>query len=167
MADRQEKRKIRICYWDQQNRHVDVAKLNLQLHLKMLGDIDLVELQTLNDPQKHPCDLLMIAAENIPAEKFPEWIEALENRIVRIGDIWTPALIFSKLDFNVLEQILMKSTMSNWYFDVIDPDHLNSLPIRVANLLRIHDHLHELNRYENRLSELESKVKQLLDELND
>ena len=53
----------------------------------------------------------------------------------------------------------------NWYFDVIDPDHLDSLPMRVANLLRIHDHLHELSRYEKSLADLQADVRQMQQKL--
>ena len=49
----------------------------------------------------------------------------------------------------------------NWYFDILSMEHIDSMPIRVANLLRIHDHLHELERYQNTLATLNHRVDQL------
>ena len=53
----------------------------------------------------------------------------------------------------------------NWYFDIVASDQLDSLPIRVANLLRIHDHLHELHRYSAALSSLTAQTEALKQEL--
>ena len=42
-----------------------------------------------------------------------------------------------------------------------------TLPIRVANLLRIHDHLHELKRYSAALDDITVKVKMLESQMKD
>ena len=54
---------------------------------------------------------------------------------------------------------------SNWYFDIIHPDHLTSLPVRIANLLRIHDHLAELHRYEAELGRMQQNIRMIEAEL--
>jgi hypothetical protein len=62
-------------------------------------------------------------------------------------------------------EVLEQTLNSNWYFDLLHPDHLSSLPVRVANLLRMHDHLHELLRYEKELKRMQADIGRIEAEL--
>lgn len=154
----QRQRTLRICYWDGAKRHFGRHKAIFEKYLKRLGDLSFYEMKTLEDPNFAPCDLLVVAAETIPPKNFSDWLRELHQRIKKQQNIWTPAIILSSVDFGVLEDLLAEVNSSNWYFDIINPEHVESLPIRVANLLRIHDHLHELRRYDEKHRALQEQL---------
>jgi hypothetical protein len=75
-------------------------------------------------------------------------------------------LIVAELPVNEARLLMEHAIKSNWYFDVVRPEHLDSLPVRVANLLRIHDHFHELRRNSETLDRLQDRVNMLEHEVN-
>lgn len=158
-------RVLRIYYWNADPRVVDADRMQLEKLLKRLGDIKLTTIKSLELVPKDGCDLLMIAAHSVPKKEFAKWLMGLRSRIHSNGGIWVPALILADIGFDVLSEILTDVAAENWYFDIIMPSHVESLPIRVANLLRIHDHLHELNRYALAISEVSNRVRDLEVEL--
>jgi hypothetical protein len=146
---------------DANSKVIDHKKMLLEERLKTLGTITVQGIKSLDDPKFKPCDLVIIDANLIPQEDFPQWLSGLGSRIVMQGAIWVPALIISDISFKSLREIMLVATGMNWYFDILSMDHVDSLPIRVANLLRIHDHLHELERYQKTLTELTERVDKL------
>lgn len=154
-------RKLRICYLNSQPRIVAVSKLSLEKMLQQLAQIELIEIKTLHDPALNPCDLLVVAAESIPEDEFLKWLRRFSKSISLQGNIWIPAIIFSNTSFKLLQSFFDEAHKMNWYFDILSSEELNSLPMRVANLLRIHDHLHELTRYRRELDELNDKILEL------
>lgn len=158
-------RTLRLFYWNADPRVLDADLMQLEKLLKRLGDVKLTSIKSLDLIPKDGCDLLIIAAHSIPKKEFPKWLMGLRARIHSNGRIWVPALILADVGFEVLADILTDVTAENWYFDILLPSHVESLPIRVANLLRIHDHLHELNRYELAIAEVSNRVKDLESEL--
>lgn len=158
-------RNRRICYWDAQSNSVGALKINFERHLKFLPGFDLVSLDSLDDEEFNPCDLLIISAKSISGEDFSTWIAGINKRVIAQNNIWTPALIFSEADFSDLSSELHDYADNNWYFDILHPDHLDSMPIRVANLLKIHDHLHELWRYKDQLDTMQSQISEIEDSL--
>ncbi len=158
---------LRLCYWNAEPRVVDPHRMHLEEVLKILGAIELKTIKSLDDPNLMPSDLIIIAAQAIPEEDFPNWLSGVSQRMSLQGRIWLPALILADSSLNALNEILEQASKMNWYFDIINPDHMSSLPIRVANLLRIHDHLHELGRYEETLDKLQTKVESLTAQLTE
>lgn len=158
-------RTLRICYWDGAKRQFGRHKAIFEKYLKRLGDLSFYEMKTLEDPAFAPCDLLVVAAETVPLDNFAAWLRELHQRIKKQHKIWTPAIVLSSADFGVLEDLLSEVNSSNWYFDIINPDHMASLPIRVANLLRIHDHLHELRRYDEKQRALQEQLSAIEEKL--
>ena len=154
-------RRRRLCYWDSQKNSVGATKINFERHLKFLPDFDLIELKSLDAPEINPCDLLIVGAERIPSEEFTSWLKRLNLRILQQNRIWTPALIFSSADFVDLSSDLHEFADNNWYFDILNPLHIESMPIRVANLLKIHDHLHELHRYKSQLDAMQNQISEI------
>lgn len=154
-------KRLRVCYVDSQKRLVTSQKIVLEERLHTLGAIEFVDLKGLADPKFHPCDLLIVSAESVAEENFPQWVMGLKSQILQQNKIWTPALIVSEVGFETLDHLLKDAVQSNWYFDIVSLQHLDSLPIRVANLLRIHDHLHELKRYNDELAKLNLQVQTL------
>ena len=139
-------RKRRICYWDAEKKFTDSSKINFERHLSFLPDFDLVNLVSLEDENFQPCDLLIVAATAIDEDIFHDWLKGLNKRIIRQNSIWTPCIIVTEISFAESSQSLHTFADNNWYFDILHPHHTDSIPIRVANLLKIHDHLHELFR---------------------
>jgi hypothetical protein len=160
-------RSLRVCYWNAEAKIVDAGKAELERHLKRLGDVKVEVIKALDAPEAAQADLLVVAAQKLAAQDFPVWLQGFRKRIQAKGSIWTPALILADVSFDVLSEILVEVTAENWYFDVVAPAHLSSLPIRVANLLRIHDHLHELKRYSAALDDINTKVKMLESQMKD
>jgi hypothetical protein len=158
-------RTMRVSYWNIEKRVLDSERMSLEKHLEQLGDIKVTPVDGLDAPGAMPCDLLIVAAQILAGQDFPTWLTGLSQRIQRQGYIWTPALILADMPFGVLRGILPAAVSDNWYFDILAPQHMESLPIRVANLLRIHDHLHELKRYGSVVDELSVKTEKLENEL--
>ncbi len=157
-------RNLRICYFNASPNIIDASLMHLEKRLKLLGEIEIYTLKRMDDPELNPCDLLIIAAQQIPDEEFSRWLAGIGNKMHRQGNIWVPALIVADITFSILQQVLEQAVKMNWYFDIINEKHFDSLPIRVANLLRIHDHLHELKRYEMTLDGLSKKADSLSSE---
>jgi hypothetical protein len=154
-------RALRICFLDLNSKVIDQKKMLLEERLKFLGSITAQSVRAVDDPKLKPCDLLVIDATYVPDEEFENWISGLGARMIKQGAVWIPALIVADAKFQTLKQVLLPVAKMNWYFDIIAMDHIDSLPIRVANLLRIHDHLHELDRYQKTLDDLSSQVDRL------
>ena len=151
-------RRRRLCYWDNQRHAADAHKVNIQRHLKFLPDFDFVNLKSLDDERGLPCDLMIVNAIDVPSEEFFNWIVSIGKRLHIQHGIWTPAFIISRVGYSDLSENLHTFADDNWYFDIVNPQHIDSIPIRVANLLKIHDHLHELLRYKEKLDALHAQV---------
>jgi hypothetical protein len=158
-------RTLRIVYWPADARVVDQDRARLEQGLRQLGSLQIETLKTLDELAAKPADLLVVAAQTVPGEQFSKWLRSFKERVKNRGGIWTPALILANLPFPILNEVMPEAVQDNWYFDILAADHLASMPIRVANLLRIHDHLHELQRYAATLDSLSAKVQKLEDEL--
>lgn len=135
--------------------------LAVEQQLKNLGSIQLIYLKSLDDPAFHPCDLLVLTANYIEEENFETWLKGVESRLNRQGGIKVPAVIYANVGLAVQRELLQWSVASNWYFDIVDPNHLTSLPIRMANFLRLHDHLHEVTRMQQSVESLTERVSSL------
>jgi len=155
------KRKIRIRYWNCEPKVLDSHRMAFEVHLKRLGDLETIAIHSLDDIAVNETDLLVIGAHLLEFEHFSSWLKDVRRTLLSKGAIWTPVLVLAEASFDGLVEILMESIADNWYFDIVAPRHMASLPIRVANLLRIHDHLHELKRYSQALEEINQKLVEL------
>lgn len=154
-------RRLHVCYWDSESRFSSAEKMQLEQGLRRLADLDFAEIKTLNDPKFSKADLLIIAAQHVQDEQFSKWLEKLVQNMHHPSSIWVPALIVSPIGFDEASDALRKYLHKNWYFDTVRPDHFDSIPIRIANLVRIHDHLKELRRYDEQLKNLAMQMDQL------
>ncbi|MEY4631735.1 MAG: hypothetical protein RIQ81_1855 [Pseudomonadota bacterium] len=159
-------RRPRACFLNLDPKFVNLPKLKLEQALKAMVDIDLVEVSAMDDPKFLPCDLLILESQGVPEENFQQWLTGFQRRLVAQADIWIPAVIVADLPVARARSMMEDAVKSNWYFDVVTPAHIDSLPLRVANLLRIHDHLHELRRYSETLDRLQDRVNMLEHEVN-
>lgn len=154
-------RTLRVKYLVADKRFVDADRMVLEKNLRRLTDVSLTEIKSVDDPDFYPCDLLIVAARHVAAVDFRKWLDGFRRRVKAQAQVHIPALILTDAAFEDLRDILFEAVHENWYFDVIQADHMTSLPIRVANLLKIHDHLHEMARYEQALKDLGDKVTRL------
>ena len=152
----QRARPLRVCWINHDHRIVDSTLEQLECEMDKVYQFDMVQLASIDADNFDPCDLLVIIAHRIVSEQLLPWIKSLATRLS--CRIWTPALIVGDLNNRATADLVEFAIQSNWYFDVVDRHHLSSLAIRMANLIRIHDHLHELYRYESSLAKIEQKV---------
>ena len=68
--------------------------------------------------------------------ELEHFIKSLAKRVKDLGVIWVPALIFTEASYPTLNAMIDGVVEENWYFDFIHPEHMDSLPVRAANLLR-------------------------------
>lgn len=151
----------RLCYYKVDPRAIDSDLMMIESHLKRLGDLKVEAVKDLSSLEVLPCDLIVVGAQKVPEDAFSGWFSALRAKLVSNASIWTPALVIADVSFDVLRSLLVQAVLDNWYFDIVNPRQISSLPIRVANLLRIHDHLHELRRYALALDEIQGQVREL------
>lgn len=154
-----------ISSWDLDPKRSDATKLNLERFLKLLPSITLKKVKGIEDPDFLPCDLAVVYAWHLTQIELKTWLENFEKRWKKQGAIWIPALIVSPLEISELMGSMEEIWASNWYFDIIHPDHFQSLPVRIANLLRIHDHLSELHRYELEIGRMQDNIRSIETEL--
>jgi len=155
------RRPLRVRYWNAEARVVDAERLTLESHLRRLGDVTVTSATTLEDAYSATPDLIIVAAPRMDETAFPTWLAGIRKRMQALHGIWTPVVVLADVGFEVLADQILVASADNWYVDVVSPAHVSSLPIRIANLLRIHDHLHEMHRYATAVSEVSGKVQTL------
>ena len=154
-------RTLEIAYWDGQKKYFSAAKGHFQGLLKGIGDVKLTPISSLEDPIVQSSDLVLTTADHVDEADFPQWLEGLSQRFQKNHLIWVPAIILAELPVDLLKDLIHKTVSSNWYFDIVSPNSLDSLPLRMANLIRIHDHLKELNHYDLELNSLSARLAKL------
>ncbi len=141
--------------------------LKIEQQLKSFAPFfDIIPIRHLDDDKLLQCELLLIGSHALGAKEFSTWLTHFHSRMQSSKRIWIPTIIMGDYDEKILLEFLTEATQKNWYFDIIRNDELDSLPIRVTNLLRIHDHLKELWRYDEEIKRLQTAVETLNDKLH-
>jgi hypothetical protein len=154
-----------ICILDSDPKRLESLKNILNFKFKALPLVSIKLIKSIDEVSSDSCDLIVLYSLNVDETHFMQWLSGFENRWVVQNSIWIPALIVSRVEPSKIPEMLERAALANWYFDILHPDHLSSLPLRVANLLRIHDHLHELLRYERELKLLQKQVNSIEQQL--
>jgi hypothetical protein len=154
-------RRLRVCHWNATPGILSSASAAIEQQLQHLMAFDIIHLKALDESQANPCDLLIISAEGMDEEHIPNWLKSVQNRIPQVHGIIAPTIIFARVPAQTQRELLTWSVEGNWYFDIVDPDHVMSLPIRTTNFLRLHDHLHEVRRMSTLARDLSEKYKEL------
>jgi hypothetical protein len=158
-------RPIKICVLNQEPRIADRSLARIETELAKICEFDLFKISSIDDEEFLPCDLLIIIAHTLENEELTTWVKGLAKRMEKSGKILTPALIIGEGIDLASKGLMSFAAAENWYFDMVDVEHISSIAIRAANLIRIHDHIHELGRYETSITKLENQVKDLLQKL--
>jgi hypothetical protein len=153
-------RRMRVCSWNASPGFISAASAALEQQLRQLIQVDIVPVKSIGDATA-PCDLLIISAEGIDEEAFPSWLKSISGRIPNIHGIPVPSIIFGEVSAPVQRELLRWAIEGNWYFDIVDPRHVSSLPVRVTNFLRLHDHLHEVRRISDASRLLDTRVREM------
>ena len=155
------KRSLRVCLLNQEPRIIDRYLAAIEKEITKIYAVDVIKIESIEDQDLKPCDLLILIAHTLDENHFTTWIKGLTKRMEKNNLVAIPALVVcNNIDPTALG--LMEFAIDeNWYFDIIDVNHISSMSIRAANLIRIHDHIHELGRYENAIKGLEKQVKDL------
>jgi REP element-mobilizing transposase RayT len=149
---------------DQEPRLFTRVKADIESQLKRLASVDFVQIS--NVPTlREDLDLLIVVSPPLSGESFAQWVKGIEARVIRDDGIWIPCLMIADVDFQDLNAMLQHITNSNWYFDIANPAHLSSLPVRVANLTRISSHIRELRNYDRIVRDLSARVQHLENQL--
>ena len=157
---------IRLGFWDVESKYFDYAKPLLTRALKRWTQLDIVTIKDLEEASSKSCDIVCISASHVPKNSLTKWLTSLAERFQSNQLIWVPALILSEHTFDTGAHLAEVSSEWNWYYDLLMPNHLDSIPVRVANLVKIHQHLRELRRYDKELKQLSSEVHRLNQELS-
>ena len=149
-------RPLRVCYINYESRLIDETLHEIESELEKIHEFEIVPLDNLDSPEFQPCDLLLLIAHQSTSDHLLVWVKQLAQRLK--SRIWTPTVIMGQLGHMAVRDLVGFAVESNWYFDVLNTEHVTSLSLRMANLIRIHDHLHEMFRYENTLTQLEQRI---------
>jgi hypothetical protein len=157
-------RRMRVCSWNASPGFISAASAALEHQLRQLVQVEMVTLKSLSH-SAGVCDLLIISAEGLEDEAFPAWLKSISGRIPNTHGIPVPSIIFGDVPAPIQRELLRWAVEGNWYFDIVDPSHVTSLPVRVANFLRLHDHLHEVRRISDASRLLEARVREVESQL--
>ena len=148
----------RILYVNPTPQVISALNQLSEKYLSWLADVDIENLSSLSQAKNKPFDLIIYNAFGVPDDKLSTWLHNISKQILTHNQVLVPTIILSKLGFNDLNKMLSSIYKDNWYIDILHPDHINSLPIRIANLLKIHDHLHETQRLQKELEDIHIQI---------
>lgn len=160
-----QRRKLHLNYWDQNSKTWDALKAEIESQLRLMYLCETRKVTSLDANDFYPCDLLVIYYHPPEGIDIVIDLKNLEKKVRTHEKIWIPCLLIGTIKKEDYIDVFEFIKNSNWYFDLVDPAHVSSLPIRVSNLLRMHDHLHELRRYDNELTKLEKSLVSLVGKL--
>lgn len=160
----QHKQPLAITYWEQ-NAHVwDAIKGQVEQQLQLIFPCQTKKVKTLSSEDFWPCDLIVTYGGTMT--DVVTSLKAIERQLRSSGKVWPASLVIGSYPVEQTADLFQMILSSNWNFDVVDPDHLESLPTRVCNLIRIQEHLQELRHYDKQLQDLESEVAKLVTKLS-
>jgi hypothetical protein len=159
-------RNLRITYFDESPKALNLEKVDFELKLKRVFDIAINQTSNIDQVRADDTDLIVAFPSTADGESLMKWIQRYENRTAQnLSTI--PLLVIFRVGFQTVNDAFLISHASNRYFDIIHPEHLDSLPVRILNLLKIRDHIAEIGRYDATLKELIKKVSDLETQITD
>lgn len=150
--------KLRVCYVNYDTKILQAEVHALEEKLKQLKDVEIISLSSIEGNDLSTYNLLIFNAISLNDDNFIKWLPTISQKITQKLHIQIPTIFLSHLAFSGLNKIWEQTYAKNWYFDIIHPDHLESIPIRMANLLRIYDHLQEIKKYEREIKTMQKEV---------
>jgi hypothetical protein len=160
---------IKIIHWNAFPKLVSTELAAIERELSFFKKISFQAVAQVEDIQNHrDAGMTMVLATGHDETTFTPWLKGFQKRWRDLNLQAMPCLIISHAQSGSLREILQSAVDDNWYFDVVDPEHLSSLPLRIANLARSKVHVEELSRMnkalldvESRLADVESSLRQI------
>lgn len=156
-----QKRQLKIALINQQPKLVTRTLAEIEQEIEKLHSYEIETIGSFEDSYIKPFDLIVMIAIHLGPKELFAWIKSTSEKIARNHHIPVPCLIISETPSHQVSELTEFAVKENWYFDVVDTKHVASCPMRIANLLRIHDHIHELRRYDQTVTELNERVNEL------
>lgn len=132
--------------------------------LKSISEVKTVTISSGTDPKLNKCSILIVFANNLDDQQMITWVKGISKRLDP-SSVNIPWLIICESSEDVQKELLRYALEENWYFDLVSPEHLDSLTTRIGSLIRISDHIHELKRYDDEIKALESQVALALEKI--
>ncbi len=125
----------------------------------LVSSIEQIDLQKTDNIRGVQADLIIVSSP-LGGEELLRWIQRLiDDKNKDKNSIWTPILFVTDADLSEVESLVWKCiSETNWYFDIVNRDNLEFLSIRIAFLLKVSDHIREIEEYDQKISELSSRV---------
>lgn len=154
---------LALTYWEQNSLTWDAIKGQVEQQLSLIFPCETKKVKTLTDEGFWPCDLIVTYTGSM--NSVVSTLKTIERQLKVSGKIWPACLVIGHYPEDQAPELIDLTLSSNWNFDVLSPEHLESLPPRIGNLIRIQDHLQELRGYDKQLQDLEAEVAKLVAKL--
>ena len=154
-------RQHRILLIEEKNAILTNVKAEFDLYLSKLFPVHLIRSYDIY-MQTESFDLLIYEKNIYDITQLEKAIQAILQKLPQFGAEMTPIIFLSQADPSQWAN-LHKSTALPWLFDLLHPAHIKSLPIRVANLLRMREQLLQLKMHTALMKSLNERV-QLIEE---
>lgn len=154
-------KKIKIAELSLTPKIVSQVGAFVESHLKTFFDAHVTTVKDQSQIVSENFDLGLIQAQELETAEFVQWLNGFEKKRSEVDLIQIPFVIVTPVNPGQIVAFFSRVVQTNWYFDLIHPMQLQSLPIRVANLIRIKLHIGELQRYNLELDQMALKIEEL------
>lgn len=155
-------RPIRIAYVALDPKILDPIVVAVREQFALLGPVEWIAVSDLFDIQQSGLDLCVVDGTQRPSDSLLTWLTKLPRRLEGTPHVWTPVIVLADVPSAQWAPLWRRWVEHNFYVDLISPKHLESFPVRAATLVRIHDHLKELWRYEEELRSLRDRMAEVM-----
>ncbi len=155
-------KKLVIGYFDAHPKLVSADRMHLENQLQILSDFELRQVDQLSDMSVEETDLMVVRIGLVEQSATTKWLKSFVTKIRTSRLVWVPALILAPgFEMTEIKDLFEYAYQQNYYFDIFTSEQYEDLPLRAANLIRMHEHLQELSRYQEELKQLQERVHQI------
>ena len=148
-------RQVRCAYFNLTAKILSKNVLELERRLELLEkNVQVVSVKSLDDKALLPCDLLIVSALNLAEAELLSWLQKYRKKSLSQKNVLIPLLLIHSNDELSTQNFFDEAFRAKWFFDLCSEKHLSSLTIRAANLIRVHDLLHDLKRRDEMIASL-------------
>ena len=97
---------------------------------------------------------LIVSALNLSEAELLTWLQKYRKKSLSQKNVLIPLLLIHSNDELSFQSLFDEAFKAKWFFDLCSEKHLSSLIIRAANLIRVHDLLHDLKRRDEMITSL-------------
>ena len=160
-------KKLKIGYFDAHPALVSAEKIHLENQFQALSDYELTELKSLAQIDPTQLDLLVVRIGLVDEKETLKWLKGFVSKMSASDSVWVPALVLaSGFELNDIKELFEYAYPQNYYFDIFSGERFEDLAIRGANLVRLHEHMMELERYQKEVAELQKRVEDIESKLD-